>query len=82
MTGDTAGTYSTYNNNNLYNFNSKANQFDLNFAKLAMSHSPDPVGFEVDFGFGRTVQTINSGEQPNGFQYVEQAYLELKPAKA
>jgi hypothetical protein len=82
VTGNTAGTYSTYNNNNLYNFNSKANQFDLNFAKLAMSHSPDPVGFEVDFGFGRTVQTINSGEQPNGFQYVEQAYLELKPAKA
>jgi hypothetical protein len=82
VTGETASTYSTYNNNNLYNFNSKANQFDLNFAKLAMSHSPDPVGFEVDFGFGRTVQTINFQEQPNGFQYVEQAYLELKPAKA
>jgi putative OmpL-like beta-barrel porin-2 len=82
VSGDTANTYSSYNNNNLYNFNSKANQFDLNFAKLAMSHSPDPVGFELDFGFGRTVQTINFAEQPNGFQYVEQAYLELKPAKA
>jgi hypothetical protein len=78
----TVEDYNSFNNNNLYNFNSKANQFDLNFAKLAMSHSPDPVGFEVDFGFGRTVQTINSGEEPNGFQYVEQAYLELKPAKA
>ncbi|MGD0839832.1 MAG: porin [Candidatus Acidiferrales bacterium] len=80
--GNTSGTYSTYNNNNLYNFNSKANQFDLNFAKLAMSHAPDPVGFELDFGFGRTVQTVNFSEQPNGFQYVEQAYLEWKPAKA
>ena len=82
VTGNVANTYSSNNNNNLYNFDSKANQFDLNFAKLAMSHSPDPVGFELDFGFGRTVQTINFAEQPNGFQYVEQAYLELKPAKA
>jgi hypothetical protein len=77
----TVEDYSSYNNNTLYNFNSKANMFDLNFAKLAMSHSPDPVGFELDFGFGRTVQTINYQEDPNGFQYVEQAYLELKPAK-
>ncbi|MGB6430373.1 MAG: porin [Candidatus Acidiferrales bacterium] len=82
VTGDTQDTYSEFNNNNLYNFNSKANQFDLNFAKIAMSHSPDPVGFELDFGFGRATQTFNSGEEPNGFQYVEQAYLELKPAKA
>jgi hypothetical protein len=82
VSGDIADTYSEFNNNTLYNFNSKANQFDLNFAKLAMSHSPDPVGFEVDFGFGRTAETINSLEDFDGFQYIEQAYLELKPAKA
>lgn len=77
-------SYSAYNNNGLYNFNSKANQFDLNFAKLTLSHSPDPVGFDIDFGFGRTAETINTAfpEDTNGFQYVEQAFIELKPAKA
>ncbi len=69
--------------NNLYNFNTQANSFDLAFAKLAMSHSPDPVGFELDFGFGRTISTINAAEPTTeGFQYVEQAYIEWKPAKA
>ena len=69
--------------NNLYNFNTQANTFDLAFAKLAMSHSPDPVGFELDFGFGRTISTINAAEPTTeGFQYVEQAYVEWKPAKA
>jgi len=69
--------------NNLYNFDSQANTMDLSFAKLAMSHSPDPVGFELDFGFGRTANIINAAEPvTNGFQYIEQAYIEWKPAKA
>jgi hypothetical protein len=56
---------------------------DLAFAKLAMSHSPDPVGFELDFGFGRTINVINAAEPTTeGFQYIEQAYVEWKPAKA
>jgi hypothetical protein len=78
------GFNSSDGGNNLYNFNSQSNSMDLSFAKIAMSHSPDPVGFELDFGFGRTIQTINLGEQqqPGGFQYVEQAYVEWKPAKA
>ena len=69
--------------NNLYNFNTQANALDLSFAKLAMSHSPDPVGFELDFGFGRTMNYINAAEPvTEGFQYIEQAYVEWKPAKA
>ncbi len=69
--------------NNLYNFNTQPNTMDLSFAKLAMSHSPDPVGFELDFGFGRTANIINAAEPvTNGFQYIEQAYIEWKPAKA
>jgi hypothetical protein len=38
--------------NNLYNFDVKANQFSLNMAKLSMGHTADPVGFQIDFGFG------------------------------
>lgn len=69
--------------NNLYNFNTQPNAMDLSFAKLAMSHSPDPVGFELDFGFGRTANIINAAEPvTNGFQYIEQAYVEWKPARA
>ncbi|MGH9612129.1 MAG: outer membrane beta-barrel protein, partial [Bryobacteraceae bacterium] len=36
--------------NQLYNFDVKANQFSLNMAKLSMSHTPDPIGFQVDLG--------------------------------
>src|SRR5690242_12452073 len=36
----------------LYNFNVKANQFSLNMAKLTMAHTADPIGFQVDLGFG------------------------------
>ena len=39
--------------NGLINFDVKANQFSLNMAKLVLGHDPDPVGFHLDFGFGR-----------------------------
>jgi hypothetical protein len=70
--------------NQLYNFDVRANQFSLNMAKLSLSHSPDPVGFQVDFGFGRAFDVIaNAGEkQPEIWRYLEQAYVSLKPAKA
>jgi hypothetical protein len=69
--------------NNLYDFNTQADALDLSFAKLAISHSPDPLGFELDFGFGRTIEAINAGEPTwLGFKYIEQAYMEWKPAKA
>ena len=70
--------------NQLYNFDARANQFSLNMTKLSLSHSPDPVGFQVDFGFGRAFDIIaNSGEkQPEIWRYIEQAYVSLKPAKA
>ena len=69
--------------NNLYNFNTDANAPDLSFAKLAISHSPDPVGFELDFGFGRTIDDINAGERSwSVLRYIEQAFIEWKPAKA
>src|SRR6266850_477707 len=71
--------------NQLYNFNDKTNQFSLNMAKLSLSHSPDPVGFQVDLGFGRAFELFNrqpSERASDTFRFLEQAYLSIKPPKA
>ena len=69
--------------NGLRNFDLKANQFTLNMAKLTMSHDADPVGFRVDFGFGRAFETINGADPAGGDinRHIEQAYVSLKPPK-
>ena len=82
--------YYSYNSNHpvsrqnqLRNFDFNANQFSLNMAKLSLSHSPDPIGFQVDFGFGRAFDVIHASEQaPQIFQYLEQVYVSVKPAQA
>lgn len=82
-TPDDSASSSLETGNNLYNFNTRADSPDLSLARLSVSHSPDPVGFEVDLAFGRTVDVINAAERTwTGFQYVEQAFLAWKPAKA
>lgn len=71
--------------NQLYNFDVKANQFSLNMAKLSLEHTADPVGFRVDFGFGRAFDIIHAGEpkdSPSVMKNIEQAYISLKPPKA
>lgn len=68
------------NGNQLRNFDYDANTFSLNMAKLTMSHDPDPVGFRIDLGFGKTFNTIMSSE-PN-FKHLEQAFVSWKPTKA
>jgi hypothetical protein len=65
--------------NGLYNFDTKANQFSLNMAKLSMSHSADPIGFQVDFGFGNAFDIINGGEPTLGTKNIEQAFVSWKP---
>jgi hypothetical protein len=68
----------------LYNFDTKANQFSLNMAEIKLSHTADPVGFELDLGYGRAFQIIHAGEPgdaPNIMQNIEQAYVSFKPAK-
>jgi len=70
--------------NQLYNFDVKANQFSLNMAKVSISHTADPIGFQVDLGFGRAFDIIHAGEPstaPSFLRNVEQAYVMLKPAK-
>ncbi len=69
--------------NELYNFDVQAQQFSLDMAKFSLSHSPDPVGFQVDFGFGKAFTLIHANEsEPQIFQYLEQAYISFKPPKA
>jgi hypothetical protein len=70
--------------NQLYNFDVKPNQFSLNMMKLSMAHTADPIGFQLDLGFGRAFDIISqvAEKQPELFRYIEQAYVVVKPAKA
>jgi hypothetical protein len=66
--------------NNLYNFDDHADEADLNLLKLTASRDPDPVGFRVDFGLGRAMEIMHTPvPDPNGFRFIEQAYVSLKP---
>lgn len=67
--------------NDLYNFNDKTDQFNLSEAKVTLNHDPDPVGAHIDLFFGRTNTLINGASHDNG-DYIEQAFLSLKPPKA
>ncbi|HVC46116.1 MAG TPA: porin [Terracidiphilus sp.] len=67
--------------NDLYNFNDKTDQFNLAEARLTLNHDPDPVGAHVDVIFGRANTLVNGGSHDQG-DYLEQAYLSLKPPKA
>jgi Putative beta-barrel porin-2, OmpL-like. bbp2 len=66
--------------NQLYNFNDKTDQWDLNLLKLTASRDPEPIGFRVDIGLGRAFDIIHTQKpSPEFFDYVEQAYVSLKP---
>jgi len=65
--------------NDLYNFNDKTDQVDLSAVKLTLNHDPAPVGAHFDFFYGRTNGLVTSGLQGD---YIEQAYLSLKPPAA
>ncbi len=66
--------------NQLYNFDTKANQFSLNMVKLSMSHTADPVGFQVDLGYGHAFEIIHASDA-SATQFIEQAYVSFKPPK-
>ena len=65
--------------NDLYNFNQDANQPALSAVKLTLNHDPAPVGAHFDFIYGRTNKLINA---PNQLDWVEQAFISIKPPKA
>jgi hypothetical protein len=69
-------------NNNLRNFDVKANQFSLNMAKLSAEHAPDPIGFKFETIFGRAADIIHTAEPAGAevYKYVLQAYVSVKPS--
>jgi hypothetical protein len=69
--------------NQLYNFDDKANNAHLNFAKFSMEKASGILGFRVDVGVGRTVDIVGaSDDAPSGFKYLEQMYVEFRPPKS
>lgn len=69
--------------NQVRNFDTQANQFSLNMAKLTMERPPEPLGFRVDVGIGRAFETMHGNETgPGIFRNLEQAYVSLKPPSA
>jgi hypothetical protein len=76
---NTPTTSANNQTNDLYNFNDKTDTVDLSAVKLTLNHDPAPVGAHFDFMYGRTNELVTAGLQGD---YIEQAFLSLKPAKA
>jgi hypothetical protein len=69
--------------NQLRNFDVEANQFSLNMAKLTLEHTPDPIGFRFDLGFGKAFDIVHGSEaEPGVFRNIEQAFVSVKPKQA
>ncbi len=86
FSGTFDGYYSFNNNhpasgfNQLYNFDDRTNQVDLNLLKVTVSHDADPIGFRVDAGVGRALELMHTPTpDPEGFRFLEQAYVSVKP---
>jgi hypothetical protein len=65
--------------NDLYNFNDKTDKVELSAVKLTLNHDPAPFGAHFDFLYGRTNNLVDAGLQAD---YIEQAFLSLKPRAA
>lgn len=65
--------------NDLYAFDDKTDQFNLEAAKLTINHDPDPVGVHVDLLFGRSNVLYHSSPDNATDNYIEQAFISAKP---
>lgn len=68
--------------NDLYNFNDKTDQLSLEAAKLTVNHDPAPLGVHLDLLFGRTNALIHSVAEQGTDNYIEQAFISVKPPHA
>jgi hypothetical protein len=68
--------------NDFYNFNDKTDQFNLSAAKLTINHDADPVGVHLDLLWGRTNVILHNANEQSTVNYIEQAYVSVKPPKA
>lgn len=67
--------------NDLYNFDDKTDQFNLEALDLTINHNPDPIGFHADLIAGRTNTLIHAASEKDTDNYIEQAYISYTPAK-
>ena len=68
--------------NDLYNFDDKTNQADLDSARITFNRDPAWVGVHGDFIFGRTNKLIHPGTAKYDPYAVEQAFVSFKPPRA
>lgn len=66
--------------NVLYNFNDEANQFNPTMAELGFSYQHRFIGATATLLFGRANTLIHDASSRPTSNYVEQAFLSLKPA--
>jgi len=66
--------------NDLYVFDDKTNQFNVEAAKLTINHDPAPVGVRVDLLFGRANKLYHNTRDNSTDDYIEQAFLSTKPS--
>lgn len=77
------GQNSTYGQTNqLYTFDDETDQFSLEAAKLTVNHDPDPIGAHIDILFGRSNTLLHPSTDTSTDNYIEQAYLSIKPPAA
>src|SRR5450759_496838 len=66
--------------NGLRNFDVRSNMPHVNMGMITIDHSPAPIGFHLDVGFGETFDVIHSGNRdPQAWKYFKQAYVSVKP---
>lgn len=66
------------------NFDVRANQPSLSMFRMSLEREAGPVGFHVDFGYGRGMDVLHFADTANGFtkmNYLPQAYVSYKPFK-
>ena len=66
--------------NDLYAFNDKTNQVNVEAAKFVINLDPKPVGMRVDLLFGRANNLYHSSRDTSTDNYIEQAFVSAKPA--
>lgn len=64
--------------NDLYAFDDKTNQFNVEEAKFSINHDPALVGMRVDLIFGRANVLYHSSRDNSTDNYIEQALLTTK----
>ena len=65
--------------NDLYNFDDKTNQVNVQAAKFVVNLDPKPVGMRIDLLFGRANELYHSKRDTSTDNYIEQAFLSTKP---